>query len=357
MSDKWSNGKPKAVARLPEKLQCNPQFKCERIPEPPRTNPVNLADLLEWYISVEYVGVSSMTVLRARINLEHFILFLKGRPFVKDKMGSVDLYADWIAYAVGRWAPQTVQCVTLVVTARLCAFLVKRGYMLNNPAKICKKPKFKTPPVRPPFTADEYERMMRAAEGTEFKWLLLCGYNTGMGIIDCCLLQKSEIDFETLFINKNRQKTGSACRIPIKPGSEFHEALKKLVAESEAYQFYPNDPKSGRYYVHPEFAVKGLARTSDITIGRGLEKIFTTAGIDKRKTFHNFRATMCSDLANSGVSTPLACSITGHKSPTIFKQYVTPDDHGLRQTWNRAMEHREMKAAEAASLREQKQQK
>lgn len=369
-NDTWSNGKPKTASvpirirstsvrllssRQVEPLTCNPSFKPEAIPEPRRTNPVNLADLLEWHLAVDYVGNSSRSVLRARQNLEYFILFLNGRPFVKDKIGSVDLYAQWIAYAASRWAPRTVRMVTLRVTDRLCSFLVKREYMLNNPAAICRKPKFKTPPTRPPFTAEEYERMVKAAEGTEYQWLLLCGYNTGMSIADCCLLQKSEVDFDTLFINKDRQKNGNRCSIPIKAGGEFHEALKKLVAESEKYQFYPNDPKTGRYYLHPELAMKGLRPTS-ADILRVLSKIFARAGIDKRKTFHNFRATMCSDLANSGVSTPLACSITGHKSPDIFKHYVTPDNHGLRRTYSQAMEHRAMKAAEAASLRERKEQ-
>lgn len=353
----WPNGKPKKVVlRAPGWKRKNFGYRPGREPkwatEPPRTEKVNLADLLDWYIASDYIDVSSKTLENAKKYLESFVVFLAGRPFIVKKRGSDELYTQWIAHALQRWAPSTCSLIVFAATGRLCAFLVNRGYMDNNPHQVCRRPVFKGLPTRAPFSDDEYQRLLKAAEGSPFYWAIMCGYNTGMSIVDVCLLQKSDVDMENLFIRKNRKKNNNLSQIPIKPGSDFHEALKakmELVNEN-----YPNDPASNKYYVDPDMATIMLrGRSNSNALTQTFAGIRNKAGIDKRKSFHNLRATMCSDLANSGVSTVVACSITGHKDPKVFKQYVTPDDEGLRDTMGKAMDHRDKKAQAAAERKEQ----
>jgi len=159
-----------------------------------------------------------------------------------------------------------------------------------------------------------------------------------MRFSDCCFFQWAFVDMDGLTLKvsqyKLRHKSGKKATIPFEPGSELHEALLAKAANKSDANSWPNNPALGIHYVDTDLATS--YKRSPSVLKPHIKRIFKQAGIVDGKTFHSFRATMCSLLANSGMNTALACAVTGHVSPAIFTQYVTPDRDALARELKKA---------------------
>lgn len=181
------------------------------------------------------------------------------------------------------------------------------------------------------ITIDEYEALKLDTQGTKLYWAIVTAWNTGMSSIDCCLLRWDEIDMDNLWVRRSRQKTGTLASIPILRGSDFHEGLKILLEDKSNET--PNDPEKNIYYVHTPLARWGVKRLNGNfgSLSICFRRAANRCGISDKKSFHGLRAQMCSLLENGGVGPAIACSITGHRDASIFKQYVTVDEDSVRE--------------------------
>ena len=107
---------------------------------------------------------------------------------------------------------------------------------------------------------------------------------------------------------------------------------------------------AGSFYEGGSWSFRDYSQTPNVMFRTVARK----AGVSDRKSFHNFRASMCSMLANSGISPAIACAITGHKSANVFKQYVTVDRTAMREQMNKALAYREGQQRELEEQRQPK---
>lgn len=142
-----------------------------------------------------------------------------------------------------------------------------------------------------------------------------------MAVGDVSLLTWAEVDFSEHIIAIYRLKTRERCIMPFRADGECEEVLEKKFTQQSTE--YPNKPEQGISYVDTELAF--LYKRGTGSVSQKFQKIVKLAGVNPFKTFHNLRASYCSRLANAGIQTALACQMTGHKNPEIFKRYVTPD--------------------------------
>lgn len=300
--------------------------------------PTNLADIAALYLNTAFVGAKPSTVRNSREYVTAFVLFIGAGQFIEKGKASNELYAEWYAECHKRWSGHTPE-LAAICTSRFMNWMERNEYISNNPHKSVQKAKSVKSKPRIPFTKEEYEALKEASKGNVMHWAIICGNATGMAIGDAALLTWDEVDFDGMMVRRNRQKTGTLSSIPILAGSDFHETLKEKFKLKN--NFYPNDPAKGLYYVDPDLAIVYMRSSNGLTqngnIHTRFNRIREKAGVDKRKTFHNFRATMCSALANSGISTPLACAITGHTDGNVFKDYVRVDDQALKESLYKAV--------------------
>lgn len=311
--------------------------------------PLTIHDLGDLFIQADLIGITDTWKACAEHDLEVFLVWLNGRRFIAEERGSVDLYAEWIAFTFRKFSNLKAHKLCSM-SGRFCNWLERNQYIINNPHRATRRPRIIYNPPRIPFTVEEYERLKAAAasmrgEPRLMYWAIIVGWATGMAMVDVCMLKWSDVDMENLVIHRARQKTGGQCTIPIAPGSELHEGLKRKA--EFVPPFYPNDAEKGLFYVDHELALRrmrafGQWGMAGSTVGGLFTQVRDKAGVDDRKTFHNFRATMCSALANAGINLSIACAITGHKSTDVFKRYVTPNEGAVREQMRRALEYREL---------------
>lgn len=247
-------------------------------------------------------------------------------------------YSRWIEECYRRWAPSTASA-NLEYTQRFLKWLEAMDYIRKSPHRIIRRPKSTRGETKDPITEEEYIRLRDTSAGTLMHGAIVIAYATGMRLSDCCLLQWSAVDLQNMVICTVQQKTkrfeGKAT-IPFEPGSDLHKLLLEKAALPRQ-ESWPNIPDKGVYYVDPELAL--VYKRSLGTANRDIQRLWRTAAakanLPEGKSFHSFRVKMASDLANSDISTALACQITGHADPKVFLKYVKVDVNSLRSALQR----------------------
>lgn len=295
--------------------------------------PKTLAEALEEYFKTTFVGRTESTALRNRDAMRELEIFTGQRQLDKS------WYMEWRAHCYGRWASSHAHNV-MSKTHRFLNWLESMEYIEQNPRVKVGLPIIPiTVKEKKPFTLEDYEAMKAASVGTVMHFLVILGWATGMRLSDCCLLQWGAVDMDKLEIATIQWKVkrlGHKAYIPFEPGSDLHQALlekQKLPIQ----QSWPNIPDKGIFYVDPDLAV--LYKRQMGNCFRDLQIKFNAvmkkAGITD-KSFHCFRVALCTQLANSDVNTVLACSISGHRDPSIFLKYARVSTEARRAALNKA---------------------
>lgn len=288
------------------------RMRCMKI-KPSKT----LEELSKDYFKTEFSERAPNTVRNHTFYLNEFVQFI-----CKRKIDPYS-YQDWTKYAFRKWSPQTAKCLALAASSRFLNWMVMMGHMDQSPHKVTKAPLVKQAPPREPFTSEEVEKLKSVAksENQSLYWAIVCGWETGMAIGDVCMLTWAEVDFAEHIIVIYRLKTKERCIIPFREGGECEAILQEKFTKQSIE--YPNRPQDGILYVDSNLAY--LYKRGSGSVSLLFSAIRKKAGVDLFKSFHNLRASYCSRLANAGIQTTLACQMTGHKNPEIFKHYVTPD--------------------------------
>jgi integrase len=303
----------------------------------------NLAKLAQfWMYQIKMPGRCCSTVLDVGSTMRMFVTFIGQRKFIDRGRQSTTIYAEWMAYLVHeKYAPSTIGKIS-TVTGSFCKWLQNGGYSLNNAHQATPRPKIKGPneAARSPVTQEEYEKLIAMTSGPG-RWMILLAWNTGMGILDCSLLQWANVDMRRFVISIVRRKTGTPATIPFVAGEELHRELiekRKLVCP----QHWPNQPDRGIFFVDPDCAAAGLKDQNLLARKFKIDQAFrAVCPKPNYKTFHNLRAAAISNLINAGVAAPIVCKIVGHSDPSMMMEYYTPDVESLRDAVRKGIEYRE----------------
>jgi len=172
------------------------------------------------------------------------------------------------------------------------------------------------------FTQDEINRLMIAAGrvGHDWQTSMMIGLYTGLRFGDATSLKWTDIDFDGGMIRFTPSKTRKhsiMVRIPL------HRTLAAWLSEH----------RNGSEWITPERRERGgkaRRRDGDMTFGQLLEEAGVTKGGTREKlSFHCFRHTFVSRLAEAGVAQDVRMRLAGHTSAENHAIY-THDDTSAR---------------------------
>lgn len=161
----------------------------------------------------------------------------------------------------------------------------------------------------PAFSVEQERAVLRAAAAVGKDWLPVCtiARHTGLRYGDIAHLKWSEIDFAAGIIHRIPEKTrryGIAVELPII--APVRAALEPLRGR-------------GGVYVFPQHAA--LYRTGAGEEMLPFSEVLDAAGITGRYTFHSWRHTAATRLADAGISTETRKRILGHTEDATADRY------------------------------------
>ena len=190
---------------------------------------------------------------------------------------------------------------------------------------------------RQPFTEEEINRLLEAAEKDDFcRPLIVCGLSTAMRRGDCCLLKWSDVTLDGPHpaITVKTGKTGETVTIPI------YERLR-----IELDRMYPVTFDKCEY-VWPAQAKMQMENQQGVTYR--LRQVFENAGFKdgdihaKRKhgtraasirDFHSLRTTWITQALTRGIPIETVKLISGHRTTEVVTEhYFRPDQAQVRAT-------------------------
>jgi integrase len=290
----------------------------ERVGEGERLRNPGIEEWFREWLRGKEAAKTESTGERYAVVVEKFIAHLKTRaprPLAALTTRDIQNYAT--ARQQEGLAGTTVALDLKVIRTCLNA-AVRQGLVPNNPAAAVELPHAHHV-ERGTFTATEVKMLCDAAEG-EWPALILLGYFTGQRLSDCCKVKWENIDFNqgTITMALRKPKVQRHV-IPLHP--TLHEHLEKLASSDKAEE-----------YVLAGMAGLGTGGRHGLT--EGFKRIVVRAGLDlgtvqgsgkrkiSRRTFHAFRHSFTSAMANAGIAPELRMKITGHKSAKVHAGYT-----------------------------------
>lgn len=178
------------------------------------------------------------------------------------------------------------------------------------------------------FTDSQVQKMLAVAEG-DWKTMVLLGYYTGARIGDCANMRWSHIKEQDgiSFLHFVQKKPKSGGKTPKLVPVPIHPCLK------EHFDSMPNFNSDAP--LCPSLAGKGSGGAHGLSAG--FTKVMIAAGIDPKKSmgkgtrefselsFHSFRHTITSNLADRGISAEVRKVLTGHSSDAVHAGYTHHD--------------------------------
>jgi len=277
---------------------------------------------VEEYLRIKSVGLQETTLLTYTISLKQLVKYL---GLNHGGVLSVESYTAFVEHLLRRVKTGTARKIRDHCSAFL-KYCEHCGYIRCSPDRV-------VPRIKPPYrnsirrfiTLEEYQQIRTEAEGTIYEWALICAYYTAMSMVDICKLRWENVDMEQLVVHRVRQKSGRKCTIPFFSGDDMHKALlflwdEHLEVENHCYG------SALLSYVSPSLFVGYQASQSKVSMD--LKVIIKRVRPDC--SFHDFRHTGATALANSGVPFTLAGQVTGHSNINMFARYIRPDIQALR---------------------------
>jgi integrase len=188
------------------------------------------------------------------------------------------------------------------------------------------------------FTPGELQKLLAAAQGSEWKGLILAGLYLGQRLGDIARLTRASVDLATKEISITTEKTGRVQIIPLA------DPLLRYISEELQAGEDPAAPLFPRAYenAHRLGRVSDLSRQfHDLLVSAGLATphgFSREAGEEKslRRTvyplsFHSLRHTATSFMKSAGVNNAVAMDLVGHQSAAISAHYTTIDSEAKRK--------------------------
>ncbi len=214
---------------------------------------------------------------------------------------------------------------------------LKQGLIPANPVPLAEVPRFSRQPSRFPFSGAQIAEIIRTAEG-DWRTASLLGAFTGARIGDVCGMRWGSVDLQLGILRYLPEKTrriGAEIVIPIHPILLEHLVDLRRRQPASCDRLCPAlavGPRNGRPVVASQFKAilrKAGIQTEELVAERGgVAPIDPAGSIGRpsrhkvsRYSFHSFRHSFASMLANAGVPRELRMQLIGHTTDHIHSGY------------------------------------
>jgi integrase len=242
-----------------------------------------------------------------------------------------DFNLEWVRKFRESWKNRNVAArKKLEALKSFFRFATDSGWLEQNPAAKLKPPKTTDPPTIP-FTADQYQKILKACDQyPEYKdnkkrirALVLLLRHSGLRIRDAVTLPRNRVNDGKLLLYT--AKTGTPVYCPLPP--DVLRALDRCPGKE--FYFWTGESK-------PKSAVGDWQRA--------LKKLFTLAKVPDGHA-HRFRDTFCVELLLKDVPIETVSVLLGHQSVRITEKHYAPWVHArqeqleaaVKRTWGKQL--------------------
>jgi integrase len=234
-----------------------------------------------------------------------------------------------LLHGEGRAASTVNQIISKVVAAPL-AKAAKLGYAPLNPCSAVEALREERTTEAGTFTMEQVSALLDAAPSAEWRGFMLAAFYTGQRLRDLADLTWGQVDFSQNMIFLNQSKGDAAVAVPLHP-----DLLEHLLASPTS-----DNPMAP---VFPAFA--GKAGSGRSGLSEAFKRIMVRAGIRIEKrlesaggvgrgrnnlSFHSFRHSLNSVMANAGVAQEVRQKLLGHRDAETNKVYTHLDFPALQ---------------------------
>jgi integrase len=205
----------------------------------------------------------------------------------------------------------------------------RQGLIMHNPAEAVEMLPVNREPARQAFTIEQVEAILRAATG-DWRGAVMVAFYTGARMQDVADMRWESVDLQNKWISFRAGKTQQRIKLPMH--EELHEFLLELPA-----------PHSAKAFLFPSLAGKRTGGKSGLSMAfsRIMERARVRGEVARERrgekgrtvntiSFHSFRHTHTSIMANAGVPVEVRQKFTGHASAEMNQHYTHHEAATLR---------------------------
>lgn len=279
----------------------------------------------EWYKLVANEGVAASTLERYKQVTRDFVLFMGDRadaPLQGVSVKDINAYRGKLIRDGLKSTSVNIQVKKIIQQPFKRAH--DSGYIDTNPVATLKVTRDSAEKRdREPFSIQEVSALLRAAKDQpDWTGAILLAVSTGLRLGNIANITWGNVDLDTGFLNLRTNKRVKAVLIPLHP--DFRSWLMQRprgIGKAPIFPKLSGGTSGGRSGLSSQFAklmvVANVA--GEITGGEGKGRATST------KSFHSFRHTMISNLANGGVSEEVRSRIIGHVDRKTHQIYTHLD--------------------------------
>ena len=280
-------------------------------------------------------GKTESTMRAYKTHTAHFLKWLgdkSGNTLESLTVTDMMNYRQWLLDGTGgaKKASATTAKLKVKVVSSIYIKAMAEGLTNFNPTAALESLDEAEKLERKPFTLDEVKLLIDSASSEEWKGVITMGAFTGLRLIDCALIEWTDIDLKKGLIETTPRKTKrkkTVVTIPIHPSLLVY--LKKQPTPiNPATKVFPTLSKltgAGRNGLSMKFT----RIMKDAGVSRGESKDMGGRTTHER-SFHSLRHTLTSLLADSNVSPEVRMQILGHKSEDVHAIYTHLDNETLK---------------------------
>jgi integrase len=204
----------------------------------------------------------------------------------------------------------------------------RQGLITHNPTEPVEMLPVDGEPSRQPFTVEQVKAILKTAEG-DWRGAIMVALYTGARLQDVADMRWESVDLQNKWIAFRAGKTKQRLKLPM------HEALCEFLLELPA-------PDSGKEFLFPSLAGKRTGGGGlSMAFARIMERAHVRGEVARERkgekgrtvntlTFHSFRHTLTSIMANAGVPVEVRQKFTGHASAEMNQHYTHHEIATLR---------------------------
>ena len=205
----------------------------------------------------------------------------------------------------------------------------RQGLITHNPAEPVEMLPVDGEPTRQPFTIEQVRAILKAAQG-DWRGAIMVAFYTGARLQDVADMRWESVDLQNKWISFRAGKTQQRIKLPM------NEALHEFLLELPA-------PDTGRAFLFPSLAQRSTGGKSGLSAAfvRIMERACVRGEVARERkgekgrtvntlTFHSFRHTLTSIMANAGVPVEVRQKFTGHASAEMNQHYTHHEIETLR---------------------------
>jgi integrase len=201
----------------------------------------------------------------------------------------------------------------------------KLGYITHNPAEAVEMLPENAETAKQPFDIEQVKALLKAAP-SDWKGAIMVALYTGARLQDVANMRWESVDLQNNWISFRAGKTKQRLKLPM------HEALRDFLLELPTAD-------TSKAFLFPSLAGKGTGGRSGLSMafGRIMQRAKVRGEVTRERagnagrtvnslSFHSFRHTLTSIMANAGVPVEVRQKFTGHSKRRNEPALYAPRD-------------------------------